>query len=102
MDHGERVFEIDETNNGSETFGYDHTRMAVLRVRSVDWQPESPSVGDTVTFRITVENRGDAPAGDFHVSFRDKSSVWPAIEKAVSHNIAAGQSTTVNFEWPGC
>ena len=28
------------------------------------------------------------------------SSVWPAIEKVVSGNIAAGQSTTVNFEWP--
>ena len=34
VDHGERVFEIDETNNGSETFEYDDTRVADLRVRS--------------------------------------------------------------------
>ena len=100
VDHGERVVESDETNNGSETFAYDDTRVSDLRVRSVDWRPENPSVGETVTFRVTIENRGDATASNFHVSFRDTSSVWPPIEEAVSNNIAAGQSTTVSFEWP--
>ena len=100
VDRGQRVVETDETNNGSETFEYDGTRVADLRVRSVDWQPESPSVGDTVTFRITIKNRGDAPARDFHVSFRDTSSVWPAMEKVVSGEISAGRATTVSFEWP--
>ena len=100
VDHGERVVETDETNNGSETFVYDATRVADLRVRSVDWRPENPSVGDTVTFTVTIENRGDASARDFHVSFRDTSSVWPPIEVMVSDNIGAGQSATVNFNWP--
>ena len=58
VDHGERVFETDETNNGSETFVHDDTRVADLRVRSVAWRPENPSVGDTVTFTVTVENGG--------------------------------------------
>ena len=100
VDHGELVVETDETNNGSETFVYDDTRVADLRVRSVQWQPENPSVGDTVAFMVTIENRGDASARDFHVSFRDTSSVWPPIERVVSVNIGAGQSTTVNFDWP--
>ena len=100
VDHGERIVETDETNNGSEIFAYDDTRVSDLRVRAVDWRPENPSVGETVTFRVTIENRGDATARDFHVSFRDTSSVWPPIEKLVSGNIVSGQSTTVSFEWP--
>ena len=100
VDRVERVVETDETNNGSKTFAYDDTRVSDLRVRSVDWRPENPSVGDTVTFGVTIENRGEAPARDFHVSFRDTSSVWPPIERVVSDNIPAGQSNTVSFEWP--
>ena len=100
VDRGDRVVETDETNNGSETFVYDDTRVADLRVRSVQWRPENPSVGDTVDFMVTIENRGDASARDFHVSFRDTSSVWPPIERVVPDSIGAGQSATVNFDWP--
>ena len=99
VDQGARVVETNETNNWSETFEYNDTRVADLRVRSVDWQPESPLVGDTVMFEVTIKNRGDAPARDFRVSFRDTSSVWPALEKMVSGEVGPGQSSTVNFEW---
>ena len=44
VDQGARVVETNETNNWSETFEYNDTRVADLRVRSVDWQPER-SVG---------------------------------------------------------
>ena len=100
VDRGEHVFEIDETNNRSGTFAYDDTRAADLIVRSVDWRPSSPSVGDTVTFTITVENQGDASAEYFHVSFSDAASVWPPMEELASGSVAEGRSTTVSFEWP--
>ena len=99
-DHGDLVVESDETNNRSETFEYNHTRVADLKVRSIDWKPENPSVGDTVTFRAVIENQGDAAARDFHVSFRDRSSVWPPMEYMVSGELGAGRNTTVSFEWP--
>ena len=54
-------------------------------------------MGDTVMFEVTIKNRGDAPARDFRVSFRDTSSVWPALEKMVSGEVGPGQSSTVNF-----
>ena len=100
VDHSERVVESDDTNNESEMFEYDDTRVADLIVSATGWEPENPSVGDTVTFGVLVENRGDAAAQDFHVSFRDQSSVWPPMEKMASGELAAGRKTTVSFEWP--
>ena len=94
------VFESDETNNTSETFEYGGARAADLIVKSADWKPESPSVGDTVTFGVVIENRGDAAAQGFHVSFRDRSSVWSPMEGMVPSGLAAGRNTTVTFEWP--
>ena len=52
-----------------------------------------------VTFNVTVENQGDARAQPFHVSFRDKSSVWPPMEREAG-KVRSGQNTTVRFEWP--
>ena len=100
VDHSERVVESDDTNNESEMFKYDDTRVADLIVSATGWEPENPSVGDTVTFGVLVENRGDAAAQDFHVSFRDQSSVWPPMEKMASGDLAPGRKTTVSFEWP--
>ena len=100
VDHSERVVESDDTNNESEMFEYDDTRVADLIVSVTGWEPENPSVGDTVTFGVLVENRGDAAAQDFHVSFRDQSSVWPPMEKMAPGELAAGRKTTVSFEWP--
>ena len=100
VDYDNQVVETDETNNTSETFEYDHTRLADLTVREVGWEPTMPSVGDTVTFGVVVENLGEAPAQDFHVSFGGKSSVWPPMEKMVSGALAAGQTLKVYFEWP--
>ena len=81
-------------------FEYDHTRVADLTVKEVVWEPEMPSVGDTVTFGVAIENLGEASARSFHVSFGDKSSVWQPIEKLISSELAAGQTVTVYFEWP--
>lgn len=100
VDSDDGVYESDETNNRSEMFEYGGARAADLIVKSADWKPESPSVGDTVTFRAVVENQGDAATRDFHVSFRDKSSVWQPMENVVSGELAAGRNTTVSFEWP--
>ncbi len=100
VDYSERVVESDDTNNRSEMFEYDGARVPDLVVSASDWRPESPSVGDTVTFSVVVENRGDAGAGEFYVSFRDESSIWQPMEKMVSGDLAAGRTTTVSFEWP--
>ena len=100
VDHADSVYESDETNNESEVFQYGGGRAADLVVRSIDWRPERPSVGDTVTFSAVIENLGEAAARDFHVSFRDKSGVWPPMENMFSGDMGAGHNTTVSFQWP--
>ena len=100
VDHDNRVIESDETNNASEPFAYDHTRLADLIVREIAWEPEKPSVGDKVTFEAVIDNLGQASARGFHVSFGDRSSVWQPMVKVVSGELGAGQTTRVYFEWP--
>ena len=100
VDHADSVYESDETNNESEVFQYGGGRAADLVVSSISWRPERPSVGDTVTFSVVIENLGEAAARDFHVSFRDKSGVWPPMENTFSGDLGAGHNTTVSFQWP--
>ena len=100
VDYTGRVVESDDTNNRSEMFEYDGARVPDLVVSASDWRPERPSVGDTVTFSVVIENRGDAAAREFHVSFRDTSSIWQPMEKMASGDLAAGRTTDVSFEWP--
>ena len=100
VDDSGSVHESDETNNASDKFEYDDTRTPDLVVSSIDWRPENPSVGDTVTFRVEIENLGDATARQFRVSFRDKTSVWAPMEREVSSELRPDRKTTVTFEWP--
>ncbi len=99
IDHDNRVVESDETNNASETFEYDHTRLADLTVSEIGWEPATPSIGDSVTFAVVIENVGEAPANGFSVSFGDSSSGWQATEKIVSDELGAGGTVSVDFEW---
>ena len=100
VDHGDLVVESDETNNASETFEYDHTRLADLNVKEIDWEPDKPSVGDTVNFGVVIENLGEASARGFQVSFEEKFGAWQPMEETVSEELAAGQTVRVSFEWP--
>jgi len=62
----ETVIESDETNNAKtvtlSAFGPD------LIVQDITWSPESPSIGDTVTFTVIIENQG-ASAGSSCVGY---------------------------------
>ena len=93
------VAESDESNNVSGTFRYVGSRIADLAVRSINWEPESPSVGEAVTISAAIENRGDAAARDFSVSFRDRSSARSPMERRYSGELAPGTVANVSFEW---
>ena len=45
IDHNDGVYESNETNNHSDQFKYDGTRVADLVVRAIDWRPEKPIRG---------------------------------------------------------
>ena len=102
VDYDNRVAETEsgEMNNMSEPITYKHTRAPDLVVvqEGITWNPQNPSVGDNVTFHVQIENRGNAPAKDFHVEFRRKDNVWNLKDQKVSV-LGAGQDHTVSFDW---
>ena len=93
-DDSETVSETNESNNAlSEP--YDATIFVDLSVESVTWAPERPSVGDSVTFAVTVINGGNMDAGEFRVLLDmagpDNFTVLPRVP--------AGGSSVAEFAW---
>jgi len=105
-DSDEEVTESDETNN-AKTVTFSGAVLSDLIVQDITWLPESLSIGDTVTFTVTIENQGNGKAGSSHVAYYiddtlltsdsvsrvhpdtsvDKSFTWTA--QAGSHDIKA-------------
>ena len=56
-DSNQRVTESDETNN-AETVTFSGPSRFDLIVQDIAWAPASPSIGDTVTFTVTIKNQG--------------------------------------------
>ena len=40
-----------------------------LVIETISWSPEFPSIGDSVTFTVTVRNQGDSPAGSSRLAY---------------------------------
>jgi len=67
-DHNEKVTESDENNN-EKTITFTDLSLSDLIVEDITWLPASPSLGDTVTFNITVKNQGSGKSGNSHVAY---------------------------------
>lgn len=67
-DHNKKVTESDENNN-EKTITFTDLSLSDLIVEDITWLPASPSLGDTVTFNITVKNQGSGKSGNSHVAY---------------------------------
>ena len=97
VDPENHIKESDETNNeASVRFG--GAFLPDLVVESITWEPTSPSIGDRVTFTVTIKNQGAGRSGRAVVNyFRDGSTDsfdWHRFD-----DIAAGESVTTQFTW---
>ncbi len=98
-DAAEQVAEFDEGNNAART-AYDATVYADLIVESLGWQPESPSVGETVAFTAVVRNQGTHDAAKFRVGLLlESSSGGIEFKPARLDGLAAGETATASFAW---
>ena len=91
------VDESDESDN-SHRFAYDDTRTADLFIRDIEWNPQTPTVGQDTLISVIVENGGTGGAGASVVRFvidgprRSEETIkMPAI--------AAGDSARRSFNW---
>lgn len=67
---------VDYDNRITETIEYNNSesRMITLllpdiTVPAITWYPENPTVGETATFTVTINNQGEGKAGIFHVGY---------------------------------
>ena len=93
-DSNTRIEESDETNNEKTvvfpTFAPD------LIIETITGLPASPSIGDKITFTVTVKNQGTERAGYSRVYFYIDGSSRGYQEIA---EIDAGATTTKTFTW---
>ena len=98
----ERVAEFDEGNNAART-AYDATVYADLIVESIGWQPEYPSVGETVAFTAVVRNQGTHDASAFQVGLLLESPSAGVesitLTPAALDGLAVGETATASFAW---
>jgi len=62
------LLESNEDNN-EKTVTFGGAFFPDLIVQDITWSPESPSVGETVTFAVTIKNQGDGRAGYSYVTY---------------------------------
>jgi len=95
-DSDEEVFESNENNNSHTA----ELSLADLEITNVSYSPTSPSVGDDVTWTVTVENNGPGNATAFSVAFDDDDQ--PSNGAIVSERInslAVDAAYTVTFAY---
>ncbi len=88
------VTESDETNND---YTYVFSVLAPdLIVENITWSPANPSVGDRVTFTVTIKNQGYIPARFSQVDFRIDGASRGYQDVP---SIDAGAAVTKTFTW---
>ncbi|MFC1988566.1 CARDB domain-containing protein [Chloroflexota bacterium] len=94
VDPNNTITESNESNN--KKIADFPTISPDLIVQSITWTPEELSVGETVTFSISIENQGRAyaPASVFSYYIGSQTS---GTER--TPGIAAGNSAIVTFAW---
>ncbi|MFC1913652.1 CARDB domain-containing protein [Chloroflexota bacterium] len=77
-----------------------HTAYAApapdLIIETITWSPQNPSIGDSVTFSVTIKNQGDGEAGSSRVAYYADGI---HLGSASVNSLAPGASTTKTFTW---
>jgi PKD repeat protein/subtilisin family serine protease len=95
-DYYGQVTESDEGNNQAQVTVTGITPLPDLVIQSVTYTPSSPTVGQLLTFQITVRNQGGSAAGAFYVRLSDGGG----HQNASLGGLAAGASHTVSLSLP--
>ncbi|MFC1961581.1 CARDB domain-containing protein [Chloroflexota bacterium] len=86
--------ETDETNNEKDA---SFAPLAPdLIIENISWSPANPSVGDSVTFSITVKNEGSGRADNSRVTYYLEGT---GNANLTTSAIEGGATTTTSFTW---
>jgi flagellar basal body-associated protein FliL len=86
------------TGNGESIDGLTPTNVFKpdLVIQDITWSPQNPSMGNDVSFTITITNQGKDKAGASHVAYYIDS----AFQDTISVNeIDSGETGKLSFKW---
>ncbi len=93
-DSRNQLAEGDENNN--ERTASFSSYIPDLIIQNISWSPASPSIGDTVTFTVTINNQAGSRAGVSRVSFYMNGILMDTEDVPA---IPAATSVTETFTW---
>ena len=97
VDKDNTITEIDEKNN-ENTVTFSVVSLSDLVVQDVTWTPIKPSIGDTVTFLLTIKNqgRGESSNGNVYLYLDNLNNAFATVPFI---KIPSGGTTKVSFNW---
>ena len=101
VDPEDEVVETDESNNAYNVI-FEGILLADLVVEEIIWEPEKTSVGDTVTFTVTIRNIGNGNAGPSSIAYLETSDLLGAsitIGAGAVGIIPPKESARETFQW---
>ncbi|MFC2014388.1 CARDB domain-containing protein [Chloroflexota bacterium] len=95
LDTKNEVIESNETNN-EMTATFSGTIVPDLVIQSLTWSPANPSVGEIMTFLVSIRNDGNGQAGSSQVSYYidDVHLASDGVDP-----IATGSTQNTTFTW---
>ena len=93
-DYNNVIAELDEANN-QDIISFS-TIAPDLVIRTISYSPLDAKIGDTITFTVTLENRGNAKATNVRLALSIDGSV---AYQAVLPEIDLATSVTREFKW---
>jgi len=93
-DFDNKLIENDKDNNTHKTII--HIIPPDLVIPNIGWSPESHSVGDTVTFTVTIKNQGSGKAENFRVAYYIDDTF---LTSGYVDQIGSGASTNTTCNW---
>jgi len=94
-DCNNEVAEDDETNN-TGTITFSDLSLSDLIIQDITWSPEAPSIGDEVTFTISVKNQGDGRADHSYTAYYIDGTY---LASAYVSPLAANATANITFTW---
>ena len=94
VDKNDSVPEVNEDNN--ETTVVFSALLPDLIIEDISWSPETPSIGDNVSFMVFVTNQGSGVSGNATISFFVDDT---CLDTDQTSKLEAGASGNATFYW---
>ncbi|HEY3360798.1 MAG TPA: CARDB domain-containing protein [Methanosarcina sp.] len=99
VDSGEAVHESNETNNQFIKEINIKALLPDLKIESISLNPESPKLGDNITFTVKIKNEGPGDASSNELKYNINGTNETYSGKIPVPALSAGNSTSGTFLW---